>query len=194
MDTLTSAGRLVRSQLLAVIALLAVLGLLTAGTAYAATAAKNSVTSRSIKNGAVKTVDLAADAVTGPQVLDNSLTGADVNEATLGQVPSAANAGTAANATSLGGAPASAYLRGSVYKAEAPTAVGTPLGDGTFTKAFACNAGDLLLSGGPASVSATSDVVESFPTPGSTTSWSARIQDNGVADAFTVVVLCLDQP
>lgn len=191
MNTLTSAGRLARSHLLAAVALIAALALLTAGTAAAATAAKNSVTSRSIKNGTVKTVDIAAGAVTGPQVLDNSLTGADVNEATLGQVP---NAATAGNATSLGGAPASAYLRGTVYKAEAATSAGTALGDGTFVKSFACNAGDLLLSGGPASVSPTSDVVETFPTPGSTTSWTARIQDNGVADAFTVVVLCLDQP
>lgn len=45
----------------------------TAGGAYAVTVGKNSVTSKAIKNGAVKGVD----------VKDNSLTGADVEESTL---------------------------------------------------------------------------------------------------------------
>lgn len=48
--------------------------------AYAAGLAKDSVTSRQIKNGAIKTVDLGA----------GSVTGAVVNESSLGKVPSAA--------------------------------------------------------------------------------------------------------
>src|SRR3954447_18785550 len=52
------------------------------GTAIAA-APRNSVTSRSIKNGNVKLNDLAVDSVDSSKVLDNSLTGADVNESTL---------------------------------------------------------------------------------------------------------------
>jgi hypothetical protein len=47
------------------------------GSAYAATVAKNSVTSKSIKNGVVKGID----------VKDNSLTGADVDEASLSLPP-----------------------------------------------------------------------------------------------------------
>ncbi len=85
------------------------------------------------------------------------------------------------------------FLRNSVYKAESAIDAGTRLGDNTNVKAQACNAGDVLLSGGPANVSASSDLLESFPSPGSTTSWSARINDNGVADSFSVVVLCIDQ-
>jgi len=150
----------------------------------AKSAAKNTVTSKSIKDGAVKTADLGLGAVGGAQVLDGSLTGADVNESSLGVVP---------NATALGGLPATAYARSTVYKTEAPTDTGTALGDGTFSKTFGCNPGDLLLSGGPASVAKTSWVVDSFPTPGGTTSWTTRINPNGVSDPFTVVLLCLDQ-
>ena len=174
--------QLARTQFLGLLALLIVL---TGGTALAATAAKNSVTSRSIKNGQVRTVDLAPNAVGTAQVGDGTLTGSDIDESTLGAVP---------NATRLGGEPASSYLRGTVYKAEAVTDAGTSLGDGTFTKSKACNAGDLLLSGGPASVNPASTVIESFPTPASTTSWTVRINKNGAGDDFTVVILCLDLP
>jgi hypothetical protein len=48
--------------------------------AYAAGLAKNSVTSKQIKNGTIKAVDIKNDAVTGGQV----------KESTLGKVPSAA--------------------------------------------------------------------------------------------------------
>ena len=63
------------------------------GTAFAATAAKNSVTSKSIKKGAVKTADLAKKAVKGKKIADgavdsakvkdDSLTGADIDELAL---------------------------------------------------------------------------------------------------------------
>ena len=129
-----AATHLVRTQFLGLLALLIVL---TGGTALAATAAKNSVTSKSIKNGQVRTADLAPAAVTGDRlapgsvtsdklgpdsvtsdqvkngtltgtdISDNSLTGTDVTESTLGTVP---------NAASLGGVPASSYLRGSVVQ------------------------------------------------------------------------------
>ena len=197
---LSPAARLFRTQFLGLLALVIVL---TGGAAYAATAAKNSVNSKSIKNGSVQTVDLAnlavttdklgLDAVTSAQVkdgsitggdvADNSLTGADVNESSFGIVP---------NASQLGGVPAAQYLRGTVYKREAPTDPGTTLGDGTSVKGQACDGNDILLSGGPASLNATSDLIESFPTPGSTNSWSARVDKNAVADSWTVVVLCLD--
>jgi hypothetical protein len=171
---------LVRTQFLGLIAVLLVL---TGSAAYAA-AAKDSVTSRSIKNGAVKTVDLKDGAVTGPKIATDAVTGDNVDENTLGTVP---------DASSLGGLGAGSYAKSSVYKTEAATDAGTALGDGTFSKFMACNAGDILLSGGPASLSSTSDLIESFPTPGSTNSWSARVDKNGVGDNWTVVILCLDQ-
>ena len=194
------AARLVRTQFLGLLALVIVL---TGGAAYAATAAKNSVNSKSIKNGTVQTVDLKNFAVTteklgldsvttdqikngtvsGNDVADNSLTGADINESTLGVVP---------NAAQLGGVPASGYLRGTAYKRESAVDAGTTLGDGTSVKAQACDAGDILLSGGPANLSATTDLIESFPSPGSTNSWSSRVDKNAAADNWSVVVLCLD--
>ncbi len=201
----TSINRLthlVRTQFLGLLALLIVL---TGGTALAATAAKNSVTSKSIKNGQVRTVDLAPGAVTGDRlapdavgtdqvkngtlvgadVSDNSLTGTDVSESTLGVVP---------NAASLGGVPAASYLRGTVVQKESAVAAGTDLGDGTAAIIMSCDPGDILLTGGPANLSATSDMVESFPSAGPPNSLKVRVNKHGVADNFSVVILCLDVP
>lgn len=188
----TQVIRLIRAQGLGLLALVIVLS---GGAAYAAGVAHNSVGSKQIRNGQVKTVDLANDGVngqkvadaslTGGDVADNALTGDDVDESTLGVVP---------NASQLGGLPPSSYLRGTVYKTEATTDAGSANADGTSSKSFACRAGDILLSGGPASLNATTDLIESFPTPGSTNSWFARVNKNGVADSWTVVILCLDVP
>ena len=80
-----------------------------AGGAYATTiAAPNSVNSQAIINGQVKPPDLATGAVTASKVAPNSLTGGQIKESSLGQVP---KAGQAANASDLGGAPASAFSR-----------------------------------------------------------------------------------
>ena len=53
------------------------------GSAVAATVAKNSVTSKSIKNSGVKLKDLGPNSVDGSKVVDDSLTGADILESTL---------------------------------------------------------------------------------------------------------------
>jgi hypothetical protein len=54
------------------------------GSAIAANkAAKNSVTSKSIKNAQVKAKDLSLNAVDSSKVVDDSLTGADIQESTL---------------------------------------------------------------------------------------------------------------
>jgi hypothetical protein len=49
---------------------------------------KNSIYSRHIKNRQVKNADLGRNAVQSPNVFDDSLTGADIKELSLGQVPS----------------------------------------------------------------------------------------------------------
>jgi hypothetical protein len=75
-----------------------------AGSAFAVNqAAKNSVTSKSIKDGTVQGkdvhdasiagADLAANSVDGSKVTDDSLTGADIGESQLGRVPEAAQGG-----------------------------------------------------------------------------------------------------
>ncbi len=53
------------------------------GSALAANVAKNSVTSKSIKNGQVKNKDLAADAVDSSKVIDGSVIGADIQDGSL---------------------------------------------------------------------------------------------------------------
>jgi hypothetical protein len=135
-------------------------------------------------NKAVASSDVIDESLAGTDVQDNSLTGADVDESTLGQVP---------NAATLSGKTASAFTSSSIYKNESAVAAGTTIGDGTQVAAEACNPGDILLSGGPANINATTTLLESFPSPGTTNSWSVRVNKNGNADNFSVVVLCADQ-
>jgi hypothetical protein len=85
------------------------------------------------------------------------------------------------------------FVRNDIYKLESAVDAGTVLGDGTFSAGQACNPGDVLLSGGPANVNATNRVLESFPPPGTTNSWNARINKNGATDNWNVVVLCADK-
>jgi len=99
----------------------------------------------------------------------------------------------AADADKVDGKDSTDFLTGNVYKRESAVGPGTALGDGTNVISQACDPGDVLLSGGPANVSATTDLLESFPTPDSTNSWSARINNNAVADNFSVVLLCIDR-
>lgn len=82
------------------------------GTAHAVPAAvklaKDSVTSKQIKDGAIRTEDLSAGAVTGAKVADGSLTGADIDESTLSGVRAATAdrataADTAADAATVNG-------------------------------------------------------------------------------------------
>ena len=99
-----------------VIALIALFVALS-GSAYAALS-KNSVSSKQVKNGSLVSKDLKdGKAVTGADVADDSLTGEDLDEATLGSVPAADAASTATNAAhatdadQLGGVAAGGYTR-----------------------------------------------------------------------------------
>lgn len=110
------------ATVIALIALFVSLG----GTTYAAiNLPANSVGTRQIRDGAVATRDLHTHAVNGSKVADNSLTGTQINSATLGTVPAAAHAANADHAASatraansdhatnsdqLAGSPASTYL------------------------------------------------------------------------------------
>jgi hypothetical protein len=150
--------------------------------ASAADSANTANTANGVGPNGVNTDAIQDNAVTSAKVLDNSLTGSDVNESTLGQVP---------NAGQLAGKPASAFLASSTYRRESAVGPGTALGDGTHVIAQGCFAGDVLLSGGPANVLATSDLLESFPNNAGT--WSARINKNGFVDNFSVVVVCANR-
>ncbi len=76
----TNLAKHLRTNVYGLIAIFIALG----GSAIAANrAAKNSVTSKSIKNAQVKTKDLAPNSVKSSKVIDDSLTGADIQESTL---------------------------------------------------------------------------------------------------------------
>ncbi|HET7444734.1 MAG TPA: hypothetical protein VFJ57_08760 [Solirubrobacterales bacterium] len=86
-----------------VAATLALFLALSGGIAFAATKlARNSVGANQLKAGAVSTAKIRDGAVTGDKVALS----------TLGKVPSATSADSAANAAALQGMPASAFLRG----------------------------------------------------------------------------------
>lgn len=147
--------------------------------------------------------------VNGPMVrLTNKNAGADDTALDLrvqsGEAPMTVNSSTRVNnlnADLLDGRDSSefvptntnSFVKNSIYKRESAVVAGTQLGDGTFVASMTCDPGDVLLSGGPANISATSVMLESFPSPGSTNSWSARINKNGAADNWNVVVLCANQ-
>ncbi len=71
--------------------------------------ADNAVTAPKIGKEAVTTDKIGKEAVTTEKIANDAVTGEKVKESTLGQVPSAATATTAANANALGGISASGY-------------------------------------------------------------------------------------
>ena len=75
-----------------VLGLVAIFLALSAGAYAVQKAPKNSVVSKSIRDGQVKAPDLAADSVDSTKVVDNSLTGADIEESSL-NVPGDGNSG-----------------------------------------------------------------------------------------------------
>lgn len=109
------------------------------GSAYAAIA-KNAVGTRQLKSKAVTTGKIANNAINSAKVADHSLTGADINIAALGTVPSAQSAQSAANADTVGGhgasCPANTVLLRGVCFDSSPG----PLVNGVQAAADACAA------------------------------------------------------
>ena len=104
--------------ILSVLALFVALG----GTAIAVTKApKNTVASKSIKKGAVKSADISdKKGVKSKDIVDGEVKGTDVDESSLGQVPSAASATNATDADKLDGKDASQLQTASAYAEEEP--------------------------------------------------------------------------
>lgn len=154
-----------------------------AGSLTGANIAAASLTTANLADGSVNSAKVLDNSLTGKDVAPDSLTGANILESSLGQVPDAAK---------LGGKTASAFTSSSIYKNESAIEAGTLFETETHYIDEACNPGDVLITGGPANVSKTSTMLESFPTPGLTNSWRARLK-TPVADNFNVVVLCAKQ-
>lgn len=138
----------------------------------------NKLAADSVDSGKVKDKSLK-----GNDVADDSLTGTQIDEGTLKGV----------DAATLSGKSSTQFLSSDVYKNESGVEAGQTLGDETQVLGAACNPGDVLLSGGPANIAKTTTLLESFPSPGSTSSWTVRVNKNGQTDNFSVVVLCVKQ-
>jgi hypothetical protein len=193
----------------AFVALLAALS----GTAIALPGS-NTVDSGDIINGQVKGKDIRNNAVTAKKVKNDSLTGLDINESTLGQVPSANTAGSANTATTANGVAANGVntaaivddaVTGPKIAADAVGASelkgtyaavsgGVPAAADTFVDAAAtCNAGDAVLGGGFAWLNDADEIETVFSTPDPLTDpnrWIVRSR-SGAANTLFAWAVCL---
>lgn len=145
------------------------------------------------KNVATRVTALVGKVAAGPALSVRNPSGGQALDlrVSAGKSPMSVNSTTQVanlNSDLIDGKDSSAFMASSVYKTEAATDQGTLLGDGTEVKSMSCDAGDTVLSGGPASVNANSAVLDSFPTD--TRTWQARIRPVAGGDNFTVVILC----
>ena len=157
------------------------------GTAYAATLPRNSVGTAQLKKNAVTAPKLKKNAVTSPKIKRNavtgakvktdSLTGLDLNESSLGKVPSAGAADTAGVANSL--------ASGDV---NANTVV--TLGGGAITTLEAsCDSGLKGISAGVRVLDPASQfLVDLYPVDLDT--WGARVENSGADASATIFVIC----
>lgn len=176
------------SMVVAFIALAAALG----GTSYAAIRLPaRSVGAKQLRSLSVTKAKIAAGAVDGSKVGDESLTGQDIQEATLGQVPSAVNATNASNSTHAG---SSAGIDKIVYRGvnvvipPAPSA-GTPA---TVAASAPCDPGQRVVGGG-AKVEDPSmtSIADTYPDAGGTI-WTVHADNNDtVAHGLTVFAICV---
>jgi hypothetical protein len=188
-------------MVVALVALAVALG----GTSYAATKlAPRSVGSKELKKSAVTRAHLKNSAVNGAKVANDSLTGTDVAESSLGQVPSAAQAGQAARATTAGnadhgnasGALDRVYYRvvtGTVPPAKVDPADPTSTIPVNAPATATCDAGHLVVGGGAKVEDLDLMGVEhSFPDAGGR-AWTAVVasDDAGGPRSFTVYAICV---
>jgi hypothetical protein len=180
-------------MVVAFIALLLALG----GASYAAVKLPaRSVGSKELKRAAVTRANIKSNAIDGSKVATDTLTGSDIKESSLGQVPSAASAARAAisdRATAASGLDRVAYRTagGSVGAATADamgntvTTISTPLSAG-------CDPGQVAVGGGVHVEDAASQAVhDSYPSNART--WTAIVgnDDEASSHAFTVYVACI---
>ena len=162
------------------------------GAVTAGKLAQGAVTPAALAGGAVTKPAIADGAVTSRAVAANGLTGADIDEATLGQVPSAkkaATASTASDADALGGLAAGRYLnRPTVVTTRSSTstlAAKGPLG-------AKCPSGTRVVSGG-ASIDGAARVAITTSAPDGQDEWIASAAAIGTPSGpwtLEVIAVC----
>jgi hypothetical protein len=183
-------------MVVACIALVLALG----GTSYAVVKpGKNSVGKQQLRKAAVVNSKINDNAVNSRTVLDNSLTGSDINEARLGEVPLAAHAATADRATSAdlataaGRAQVAVALERVVYRtATATVAPGLPAASTESDPVSArCDPGQFVVGGG-VRLDDNMSVVDAFPDAGGT-AWTAKAANDDTASPrnFVVYAICV---
>lgn len=157
------------SMVVAFIALLVAM----AGTGYAATALPtNSVGSKQLKNNAVVAAKIKMNAVNGSKVKNGSLTGSDIKLSSLGTVPSATHADSAA-------AIDRAILRTATGSTSGPTAAATATCDAGYRPVGGGTRVDDIVNG---------FVVDTYPEVGG---WTGRVATVGPPSGFTVYAICV---
>jgi hypothetical protein len=151
-----------------------------------------------VKADAIDGAKVANGSLTGDDVFADSLTGGNISESSLGQVPSAANADT------LGGLGPASLLRSNTNWRTVST-VGEVLpvspshtpcgGDTTCTASLRCDAGDVLLSGGFNNIDNGTRLFAAFPfnANGNDQRYLVNWENNATADTITVDILCANQ-
>ena len=119
--------RLSYANVTATLALLVAVG---GGTAIAISLPKDSVGRKQIERNAVRAPEIRKKAVGSGEVKNDKLTGVDINESTLGEVPGAA---AAANADALDGLGSSEFLRSNRATLQGPVSLDDPAGGGPTT-------------------------------------------------------------
>jgi hypothetical protein len=145
------------------------------------------VTAEKLAGGAVTTDALADGAVTGAKVAPDSLTGGNIDESTLDQVPAAKKA---KNAVNLGGKAASMYLS-AVTLVQAQSGSNTDEVKGPVTAS--CPADASVIAGGASLEGTTSGIaiVGSAPAEGRA-GWTARAQAfDPTTTAWRIVVTAI---
>jgi hypothetical protein len=92
------------------------------------------------------------------------------------------------NADQVDGRDAAQFVTTNTYRKETALGPGTQQADGGYVQTALCDAGDVLLSGGPANVHPPTAMVESFANNGG--GWSVKVDKHGSVNDFSVVVVC----
>ena len=151
-----------------------------------------------VRNNSLTSNDVAA--LTGADVTDDSLKGADVEESSLGQVPSARNAESAtsaddaSNAFYLNGRHSSHFLSGDVEHTNSGLTTGTTDSDGVTSAAIFCGnfnsstGADPVLGGGFSSLDNGTRLISSQPWGRS--GWQVSWANNSTPDSMVVWIVC----